>query len=150
MVKHLWWRVRSHRQWIGWHVDGESDNHVDIFDDPAVHVMSYPYVYDTADCAIALNAPPYARLRLSNCDVSWRYVQGSCRASHSQTTNQPRKNANIMSGAGDREAVFPTRQSLGLMKSKLKAAETGHSLLKRKSEALTKSVNLLRACIAID
>ncbi|KAI9736370.1 MAG: H(+)-transporting V1 sector ATPase subunit D [Claussenomyces sp. TS43310] len=43
-----------------------------------------------------------------------------------------------MSGAGDREAVFPTRQSLGLMKSKLKGAETGHSLLKRKSEALTK------------
>jgi len=43
-----------------------------------------------------------------------------------------------MSGAGDREAVFPTRQSLGLMKNKLKGAETGHSLLKRKSEALTK------------
>jgi len=43
-----------------------------------------------------------------------------------------------MSGAGDREAVFPTRQSLGLMKSKLKGAEVGHSLLKRKSEALTK------------
>ncbi|KAL9104136.1 MAG: hypothetical protein Q9163_000883 [Psora crenata] len=43
-----------------------------------------------------------------------------------------------MSGAGDREAVFPTRQSLGAMKSKLKGAETGHSLLKRKSEALTK------------
>ncbi|KAF7558800.1 hypothetical protein G7046_g5361 [Stylonectria norvegica] len=38
----------------------------------------------------------------------------------------------------DREAVFPTRQSLGLMKAKLKGAETGHSLLKRKSEALTK------------
>ncbi|CAF9911651.1 MAG: H(+)-transporting V1 sector ATPase subunit D [Gomphillus americanus] len=43
-----------------------------------------------------------------------------------------------MSGAGDREAVFPTRQSLGTMKGKLKGAETGHSLLKRKSEALTK------------
>ncbi|KAJ4419005.1 H(+)-transporting V1 sector ATPase subunit D [Gnomoniopsis sp. IMI 355080] len=43
-----------------------------------------------------------------------------------------------MSGAGDREAVFPTRQSLGIMKSKLKGAEQGHSLLKRKSEALTK------------
>ena len=40
----------------------------------------------------------------------------------------------------DREAVFPTRQSLGLMKTKLKGAETGHSLLKRKSEALTKYV----------
>jgi len=43
-----------------------------------------------------------------------------------------------MSGAGPREAVFPTRQSLGLMKSKLKGAQTGHDLLKRKSEALTK------------
>ncbi|TVY55132.1 V-type proton ATPase subunit D [Lachnellula cervina] len=42
-----------------------------------------------------------------------------------------------MSGAGNREAVFPTRQSLGLMKSKLKGAQTGHDLLKRKSEALT-------------
>ncbi|OAA33662.1 ATPase, V1/A1 complex, subunit D [Moelleriella libera RCEF 2490] len=38
-----------------------------------------------------------------------------------------------MSGASDREAVFPTRQSLGLMKAKLKGAETGHSLLKRKN-----------------
>ncbi|RGP66419.1 vacuolar atp synthase subunit d [Fusarium longipes] len=44
-----------------------------------------------------------------------------------------------MSGASDREAVFPTRQSLGIMKAKLKGAETGHSLLKRKSEALTNS-----------
>ncbi|KAF3938137.1 hypothetical protein ABW19_dt0209980 [Dactylella cylindrospora] len=43
-----------------------------------------------------------------------------------------------MSGTGNREAVFPTRQSLGIMKAKLKGAETGHSLLKRKSEALTK------------
>lgn len=44
----------------------------------------------------------------------------------------------------DREAVFPTRQSLGAMKNKLKGAETGHSLLKRKSEALTKYVVLSR------
>ncbi|KAG6100713.1 H(+)-transporting V1 sector ATPase subunit D [Claviceps sp. LM454 group G7] len=43
-----------------------------------------------------------------------------------------------MSSAGDREVVFPTRQSLGIMKAKLRGAETGHSLLKRKSEALTK------------
>lgn len=43
-----------------------------------------------------------------------------------------------MSGSAEREPVFPTRQSLGIMKSKLKGAETGHSLLKRKSEALTK------------
>ncbi|CAG8955877.1 hypothetical protein HYFRA_00008727 [Hymenoscyphus fraxineus] len=43
-----------------------------------------------------------------------------------------------MSGATNREAVFPTRQSLGLMKSKLKGAQIGHDLLKRKSEALTK------------
>lgn len=43
-----------------------------------------------------------------------------------------------MSGAVNREAVFPTRQSLGVMKAKLKGAQTGHDLLKRKSEALTK------------
>jgi vacuolar-type H+-ATPase subunit D/Vma8 len=39
--------------------------------------------------------------------------------------------------------VFPTRQSLGIMKAKLKGAETGHSLLKRKSEALTKYVTFV-------
>lgn len=43
-----------------------------------------------------------------------------------------------MSGAVNREAVFPTRQSLGVMKAKLKGAQIGHDLLKRKSEALTK------------
>lgn len=43
-----------------------------------------------------------------------------------------------MSGAANREQVFPTRMTLGLMKTKLKGAQTGHSLLKRKSEALTK------------
>ncbi|TQS35095.1 hypothetical protein Golomagni_04494 [Golovinomyces magnicellulatus] len=43
-----------------------------------------------------------------------------------------------MSGTQNREAVFATRQSLGLMKSKLKGAQIGHDLLKRKSEALTK------------
>ncbi|KAH3679525.1 hypothetical protein WICPIJ_008600 [Wickerhamomyces pijperi] len=37
-----------------------------------------------------------------------------------------------------RESVFPTRMTLGLMKNKLKGAEQGHSLLKKKSEALTK------------
>lgn len=42
----------------------------------------------------------------------------------------------IMSGT--REQVFPTRMTLGLMKTKLKGANQGHSLLKRKSEALTK------------
>lgn len=43
-----------------------------------------------------------------------------------------------MSGTGNREAIFPTRMNLTLMKGKLKGAQTGHSLLKRKSEALTK------------
>jgi len=46
-------------------------------------------------------------------------------------------NVNMSQSAG-REAVFPTRQALGQMNSKLKGAQTGHSLLKRKSEALTK------------
>lgn len=44
-----------------------------------------------------------------------------------------------MSGGKEREAnIFPTRQALGIMKAKLKGAQTGHDLLKRKSEALTK------------
>ncbi|QPG76376.1 H(+)-transporting V1 sector ATPase subunit D [Brettanomyces nanus] len=43
-----------------------------------------------------------------------------------------------MSGAGNRESVFATRMTLSVMKGKLKGAEQGHSLLKRKSEALTK------------
>ncbi|EON60804.1 V-type proton ATPase subunit D [Coniosporium apollinis CBS 100218] len=46
-----------------------------------------------------------------------------------------------MSGAGARESVFPTRQVLGQMKSKLKGAQTGHDLLKRKSEALTNAIS---------
>lgn len=45
--------------------------------------------------------------------------------------------------------MFPTRQSLGAMKNKLKGAETGHSLLKRKSEALTKYVSRLQFVIYV-
>ncbi|CAR24752.1 V-type proton ATPase subunit D [Lachancea thermotolerans] len=40
--------------------------------------------------------------------------------------------------SANREQVFPTRMTLGLMKAKLKGANQGYSLLKRKSEALTK------------
>ncbi|KXN74956.1 hypothetical protein CONCODRAFT_76642 [Conidiobolus coronatus NRRL 28638] len=43
-----------------------------------------------------------------------------------------------MSGNSNRIAIFPTRMALTTMKLKLKGAQTGHSLLKRKSEALTK------------
>ncbi|KAI9155897.1 H(+)-transporting V1 sector ATPase subunit D [Blastocladiella emersonii ATCC 22665] len=43
-----------------------------------------------------------------------------------------------MSGNNQRLAVFPTRMALTTMKLRLKGAQTGHSLLKRKSEALTK------------
>ncbi|KND01878.1 V-type ATPase, D subunit [Spizellomyces punctatus DAOM BR117] len=43
-----------------------------------------------------------------------------------------------MSGAGPRFAIFPTRMALTTMKNRLKGAHTGHSLLKRKSEALTR------------
>ncbi|KAM0401584.1 hypothetical protein ACHAQC_002275 [Fusarium culmorum] len=43
-----------------------------------------------------------------------------------------------MSGAADREAVFPTRQSLGIMKAKLKGAEIGHKITKRIDEAKRK------------
>ncbi|KAI9477204.1 H(+)-transporting V1 sector ATPase subunit D [Coemansia sp. RSA 989] len=39
--------------------------------------------------------------------------------------------------AAVRDNVFPTRMNLTITKSRLKGAQTGHSLLKRKSEALT-------------
>jgi V-type H+-transporting ATPase subunit D len=44
----------------------------------------------------------------------------------------------IMSGAGPKFNIFPTRMALTTMKNRLKGAQTGHSLLKRKSEALTR------------
>ncbi|KAI9227426.1 MAG: D subunit of V-type ATPase [Piptocephalis tieghemiana] len=40
--------------------------------------------------------------------------------------------------SGPRLNIFPTRMALTTVKLKLKGAQTGHSLLKRKSEALTK------------
>lgn len=43
-----------------------------------------------------------------------------------------------MSGNQQREAVFPTQMTLNAMKAKHKGASQGHTLLKRKSEALTK------------
>uniref|UniRef100_A0A7S3F3Q8 V-type proton ATPase subunit D n=1 Tax=Haptolina ericina TaxID=156174 RepID=A0A7S3F3Q8_9EUKA len=42
-----------------------------------------------------------------------------------------------MSGAGARLNVFPTRQNLQVMKVKLVGAKKGHSLLKKKADALT-------------
>jgi len=50
-----------------------------------------------------------------------------------------------MSGAGARLNVFPTRQNLQVMKLKLVGAKKGHSLLKKKADALTMRLrNLLR------
>ena len=43
----------------------------------------------------------------------------------------------------NRLAIFPTRMAQTNMKLKLKGAKTGHSLLKRKSEALTKKFRLI-------
>ncbi|KAI8929454.1 ATP synthase subunit D-domain-containing protein [Entophlyctis helioformis] len=43
-----------------------------------------------------------------------------------------------MSGTGPKFSIFPTRMALTGMKNRLKGAQTGHSLLKRKSEALTR------------
>ncbi|PKI84366.1 H(+)-transporting V1 sector ATPase subunit D [Malassezia vespertilionis] len=40
--------------------------------------------------------------------------------------------------SGQREQVFPTRMTLGITKTRLKGAQNGHSLLKRKADALTK------------
>merc|ERR1711939_352510 len=48
-----------------------------------------------------------------------------------------------MSGSGQRENVFPTRMNLTLTKSRLKGAQTGHSLLKKKSDALTKRFRII-------
>jgi len=43
----------------------------------------------------------------------------------------------IMSGTGPREAIFPTRMALTNTKTRLKGAQTGHSLLAKKRDALT-------------
>ena len=42
-----------------------------------------------------------------------------------------------MSGTGARENVFPTRMALTNTKLRLKGAQTGHSLLAKKRDALT-------------
>jgi V-type H+-transporting ATPase subunit D len=52
-----------------------------------------------------------------------------------------------MSGKGAREAVFPTRMTLNTTKTRLKGAQTGHSLLKRKADALTKRFRTITAKI---
>lgn len=41
-----------------------------------------------------------------------------------------------MSGVGPKFAVFPTRMNLAMVKGRLKSAEKGRSLLKRKSDAI--------------
>lgn len=52
-----------------------------------------------------------------------------------------------MSSSGQREAVFPTRMTLGLTKTRLKGAQNGHSLLKRKADALTKRFRVITSKI---
>jgi len=42
-----------------------------------------------------------------------------------------------MSGTGPRESLFPTRMALTNTKTRLKGAQTGHSLLAKKRDALT-------------
>lgn len=42
-----------------------------------------------------------------------------------------------MSGAQDRIAIFPTRMALTSMKIRVKGAQQGHSLLKKKADAMT-------------
>jgi len=53
-----------------------------------------------------------------------------------------------MSGSGARENVFPTRMNLQLIKTRQKGAATGHSLLKKKADALTKRFRTITAKIA--
>ncbi|EPQ26357.1 uncharacterized protein PFL1_06005 [Pseudozyma flocculosa PF-1] len=52
-----------------------------------------------------------------------------------------------MASAGQRESVFPTRMALGNTKLRLKGAQTGHSLLKRKADALSKRFRTITAKI---
>ncbi|NXD32682.1 VATD ATPase, partial [Spelaeornis formosus] len=52
-----------------------------------------------------------------------------------------------MSGKGQRENVFPTRMNLTVTKIRLKGAQTGHSLLKKKSDALNKRFRAILAKI---
>ncbi|XP_062604290.1 V-type proton ATPase subunit D-like [Saccostrea cucullata] len=42
-----------------------------------------------------------------------------------------------MSGSGDRINIFPSRMAMAIMKGRLKGAQKGHSLLKKKADALT-------------
>ena len=58
-----------------------------------------------------------------------------------------------MSGTGPRESIFPTRMALTNTKTRLKGAQTGHSLLAKKRDALTtrfrailRKVDEVRAC----
>lgn len=46
-------------------------------------------------------------------------------------------------GGKQRLAIFPTRMALTNMKNKLKAAQRGHMLLKRKSDALTQKFRVI-------
>ena len=48
-----------------------------------------------------------------------------------------------MSSGGARLNVFPTRQNLQVMKFKLVGAKKGHSLLKKKADALTMRLRAL-------
>lgn len=43
--------------------------------------------------------------------------------------------------------MLPTRMNLAIVKSKVKAAQTGHSLLKKKADALTKRFRAILAKI---
>lgn len=52
-----------------------------------------------------------------------------------------------MSGKGGRESIFPTRMNLTVTKTRLKGAQTGHSLLKKKADALNKRFRVILAKI---
>ena len=51
--------------------------------------------------------------------------------------NSRRSSPTTMSGTGPRESIFPTRMALTNTKTRLKGAQTGHSLLAKKRDALT-------------
>jgi len=68
----------------------------------------------------------------------WSSVERKAAAISLLPTLSSDQQAFKMSGKGAREAVFPTRMTLNTTKTRLKGAQTGHSLLKRKADALTK------------
>jgi ATP synthase subunit D len=71
--------------------------------------------------------------------ISVLLPRSSTTSRHKRRTHRAlrRHSRTIMSGTGPRESIFPTRMALTNTKTRLKGAQTGHSLLAKKRDALT-------------